>query len=339
MQTQAVPRISIISPILNVERYIAQTIESILQQSFQDWELLVMDGASTDGTLNIVRGYAQKDPRILVHSDPDEGVAHAADKGFRLARGEFVTLMCGQDGFLDHHWLKRCTEVFDGDPAVSLVWALSKMMSDDGIILENYYDTGFDHLIRPQTKKETLKLLVKKALTLMRDMIVGPLARKKIILQKIFSRNAALRAQLLLRRSFPGQHAPQKEEWFWYWLQTGIPFSDQSMVVDRNVFLRCLPEYQPGSRSAGHMADFYFNFNSRGSLAYFLPEYPVFVRWHPGQSGAWAQEEIQRKFEEYLGKVRKFRNSLYTREQKMIFVDRKGKAIVNAATLLHETAP
>lgn len=329
MNRTAAPRISIISPILNVQKYIGETLESILSQSFTDWELIVMDGGSTDGTLEIVRAYARKDPRIRMYSEPDEGVAHAADKGYRLARGEFITTVCGQDGFLDKDWMKKCIEVFDRDHQISLVWALSKMMTDDGRILEDYYDIGFGHLISQdtETKMRTLGILARKSFSIIRDVLFGGAARRRSLLQKIFSPNASLRTRLLARRSFPRGQVPQKEEWFRYWLETGIPFSDQSMVVSRKVFLECLPRYEPESRAVGYMADFYFHFNSRGYLSLFLPIYPVFVRWHPNQSGEWAAADIHAKSEEYLDRVRKLRKDFMKGKRAMSFVDRDGNLI------------
>ena len=75
------------------------------------------------------------------------------------------------------------------------------------------------------------------------------------------------------------------------------------------------------------MADFYFNFNARGYLAYFLPIYPVFVRRHPNQSGEWGGEEIYNKFEEYLDKVRKLEESFRKEGRTATFVDRNGAPI------------
>ncbi len=70
MKKEGIPRVSIISPILNVEKYITKTLESILNQSFQDWELIIMDGQSKDRTLEIVNVYAKKDLRIRIYSEP-----------------------------------------------------------------------------------------------------------------------------------------------------------------------------------------------------------------------------------------------------------------------------
>ncbi len=251
-------------------------------------------------------------------------MAHAADKGYQLARGEFITIVCGQDGFLDKEWLQKCVDVFDKDPTISLVWGLSKMMADDGTLLKNYYDVGFDHLIYKETKFQIFSHLIKKSFVILRDILFGSSQRRRFLLRKFFSHNATLRTRLLLDRSFSHENVLQKEGWFCYWLNTGIPFSDQSMVVDRKVFLRCTPRYEKGSRAVAYVTDFYFNFNSLGYLSCFLPIYPVFVRWHPQQSGAWGAEKIHVSFEAYLDKVRMFRGFLLKERVGMVFVDRDG---------------
>ena len=128
------PKFSIIIPTRNVEKYIEQTIESVLEQSCQDWELLIMDGASTDNTAAIVKKYANRDPRIKFYSEPDESNWEATEKGVALASGEFLDILAGQDGFLDSEWLRKCLEVFDADKSVSLVWASTRGMRDDGTL-------------------------------------------------------------------------------------------------------------------------------------------------------------------------------------------------------------
>lgn len=145
------PRLSVILPTFNAERYIAETIETVVCQSFEEWELVVVDGGSTDSTLEVIRSFLR--PNIHVVSEPDEGIAHALDKGVERARGEFVTFLCASDGYLDENWFRTCVAVMDEDPEVSLVWGLPMIVNEEKVIqgVPNVYapfliESLFQHL-------------------------------------------------------------------------------------------------------------------------------------------------------------------------------------------------
>ena len=80
-------KISIIVPTYNVERYIRQTLDAMLAQTFQDFELIVVDDGSTDQTREIVRSYA---PRVRLIEQSNQGVCAARNRGLRESTGEFV---------------------------------------------------------------------------------------------------------------------------------------------------------------------------------------------------------------------------------------------------------
>jgi glycosyltransferase involved in cell wall biosynthesis len=90
------PLISIITPSLNQGRFIRDTIESVLSQDYPRLEYLVMDGGSTDETLDILRSYGD---RITWRSAPDQGQADAVNAGFRLAKGEFLGWLNSDDTY------------------------------------------------------------------------------------------------------------------------------------------------------------------------------------------------------------------------------------------------
>src|ERR1700691_3869452 len=79
--------VSIVTPCLNSARFIRATIESVAAQDYPHIEHIVMDGGSTDGTLEILAEY----PALTVHSERDRGAADAINRGFRPARGEYFT--------------------------------------------------------------------------------------------------------------------------------------------------------------------------------------------------------------------------------------------------------
>lgn len=87
------PRISIVTPSFNQGRYIVGTIESVLTQEYPNIEHIVVDGGSTDGTLDILKRY----PHLKVISEPDRGQAEAINKGFRVATGEIWGFLNSDD--------------------------------------------------------------------------------------------------------------------------------------------------------------------------------------------------------------------------------------------------
>ena len=86
-------KLSILLVVLNNKAFIAQAMDNFVAQSCPDAELLVMDGASTDGTLSIIQDYAARYPSIRYVSEKDAGQSDAMNKGLRLAKGEFVSFL------------------------------------------------------------------------------------------------------------------------------------------------------------------------------------------------------------------------------------------------------
>jgi len=109
------PRVSVLMPVYNGERYLREAVESILDQTFTDFEFVIVDDGSTDNTWQILQSYAANEPRIvLVRNETNVGVARSLNKGLELARGEYVARMDADDvslpgrltaqvAFLDEH--------------------------------------------------------------------------------------------------------------------------------------------------------------------------------------------------------------------------------------------
>lgn len=89
--------VSIITPLYNGEQYVAQTIESVLKQTYQEWEMIVINDGSTDGGLAVVEAYAAKDPRIQVFSQSNKGSAAARNNAIRRAEGRYIALLDADD--------------------------------------------------------------------------------------------------------------------------------------------------------------------------------------------------------------------------------------------------
>ena len=122
------PKVSIITASKNGGRFLCETIESILEQTFTDYEHVVVDGASTDNTIEILEEYKH----IRWISEPDRHADEGFYKALKMTRGEYVMFCCVSDGYLDRNWLKKCVDVLDNDPEVSLVYGLAQCMTENG---------------------------------------------------------------------------------------------------------------------------------------------------------------------------------------------------------------
>jgi len=95
--TTAAPRVSVLMPAYNARRYLGEAIDSILAQTFRDFELVVVDDGSTDETLAILNRYAAQDPRVRVVSRPNTGISGALNDGLKLCRAPLVARMDADD--------------------------------------------------------------------------------------------------------------------------------------------------------------------------------------------------------------------------------------------------
>ncbi len=115
------PRISIVTPSFNQAAFIEETMRSVLLQSYPNLEYIVVDGGSTDGSVEIIRQYE----KWLTHwvSEPDRGQAHAINKGFARATGEIVAWINSDDYYLPDAFA-RVAEAFKKKPSVGWVFGL-----------------------------------------------------------------------------------------------------------------------------------------------------------------------------------------------------------------------
>lgn len=84
------PKISIIIPVYNTEKYIAETLDSVIKQTFTDWEAICIDDGSTDDSLNILKRYAKKDDRIKIITQKNLGVVSARNNAIAQAKSEYI---------------------------------------------------------------------------------------------------------------------------------------------------------------------------------------------------------------------------------------------------------
>lgn len=133
-----IPRLSIGLPVYNGERFLAETIESLLGQTFGDFELIISDNASTDSTRSICERYAAKDSRIrYLRSDVNAGAARNFNRTAELARGQYFK-WAAHDDLHAPQFIERCVDIMDGHPDVVLCFSRTEFIDDDGKTLREY---------------------------------------------------------------------------------------------------------------------------------------------------------------------------------------------------------
>jgi glycosyltransferase involved in cell wall biosynthesis len=124
------PKVSVCIPTYNTAKYVGQAIESVLQQDYQDYELIVCDNASTDETPGLVRRY--DDPRLqYVRFDEFVGQAANWNRCVELARGKYVVLLHSDD-MLRPAFLRRAAGMLDRHPQIGLLHCVVQHVSQDG---------------------------------------------------------------------------------------------------------------------------------------------------------------------------------------------------------------
>lgn len=108
-------KVSIIIPAHNAAGTLAETLESVVKQTFRNWEAIVVDNGSNDGTHAVATVFAEKDPRVRIVSELQKGVCVARNTGIKMARFDWLLFLDADDWLLPHH-LERMTNVLAANP-------------------------------------------------------------------------------------------------------------------------------------------------------------------------------------------------------------------------------
>ena len=131
MTENTTPLVSVVMPVYNSEKYVAEAIESILGQTFSDFELIIVDDGSQDRSPEIIREYERQDDRVrLLRQEGNMGVATARNRGIDEAGGEFLALMDSDDISLPTR-LEQQLRFLQENPDIGAVGVRSKMANHD----------------------------------------------------------------------------------------------------------------------------------------------------------------------------------------------------------------
>ncbi len=141
------PTISVVIPAYNAEKWISQTIKSVQQQTFSDWEIIVIDDGSTDSTLEILKGIV--DERLKVFSYENAGVSVARNRGLAHSAGEFIAFLDADD-----LWTPDCLELFlaalKQHPEADVAYCWTARIDEKGNFLSAKPPVFFEGNIYPQ---------------------------------------------------------------------------------------------------------------------------------------------------------------------------------------------
>ena len=132
-------RFSIIIPIYKVEKYLRPCVDSVLQQTFRDFELILVDDGSPDSCPQICDAYAQQDERVRVIHKTNGGLASARNAGLEVAQGDYVCYVDSDDYLIDNKVLERLAEKTESEPDI-VHYKFVEWFESDGHVAPCYFD-------------------------------------------------------------------------------------------------------------------------------------------------------------------------------------------------------
>lgn len=152
-----IPLISVVVPVYKVERVLHYCIESILGQTYKNFELLLVDDGSPDRSGEICEKYAEKDTRVKVIHKKNEGVSMARNTGFDIANGEYIVCV-DSDDYVNKNYLQNFVDVLNKYPDAEQIWCGFSTVKDyeKSIISNIRYDDSEELIITDISKIMTL---------------------------------------------------------------------------------------------------------------------------------------------------------------------------------------
>ena len=201
------PKISIVTPAYNCEKYLEEAVNSVLAQSFEDWELLIIDDCSKDATWLRMQTLAKKDDRIRIFQNRhNSGSAATRNNGIRQAKGEWIAFLDSDDLWRPEK-LQRQMSVLRKHPDAAFLFTGSAFIEDDGMTIA--------HVLHVPEK----------------------VSRKKLLKQNVISCSSVLiRRELMLEFPMPEEDGIHEDFATWLAILSKIPCAygvDEPLLVYR----------------------------------------------------------------------------------------------------------
>lgn len=141
------PKVSIILSTYNRSHFIDRAIESVLEQTFSDWELIIVDDGSTDNTEEIIKQWQIRYPKIIYSKSLENvGIARNSNRGLRMAKGEYIAIIDDDDRWIDKNKLAKQIEFLDKNP--------DHVAVGGGIIVINKDSKEIFRYLKPETDEQ-----------------------------------------------------------------------------------------------------------------------------------------------------------------------------------------
>lgn len=152
------PLLSIVVPVYNVEKYLVECIDSILNQPYKDCEIILVNDGSTDRSLDICLRYEAKDPRIIVVNKRNGGLSSARNCGIEKAKGKYISFI-DSDDYLEGDYYSEAIDELEKNQSLDVVWLQYVKETEGG--KRKYYSNPKQALIS-YSKNTLLNILTSK---------------------------------------------------------------------------------------------------------------------------------------------------------------------------------
>jgi glycosyltransferase involved in cell wall biosynthesis len=228
---------SIIMPCYNLENYVSRTIENVLQQTYKNFELILIDDGSTDNTLRILRNYERSDHRITVISKENGGVSSARNAGIKVAKGEYLLFLDGDD-LIENNLFEAANEIFERNHVDMFSFGYKTTKSSTNEVIRRYSSEGYNKVTFSGVKFQNL-YFSKKISQVMCSFIV----KRSIVINNfiLFDENTKyaedqefqLRCNLNCKSIYYVSH-----EYFYYIQREGSAINQRMVREDFDVYFR-----------------------------------------------------------------------------------------------------
>lgn len=225
------PTVSVGVPVYNGEVFLRASLESLLAQTFTDFEVIVSDNGSTDATASICAEFAGRDPRIRsVRSDTNRGAAWNYNRTFELARGRYFR-WCAADDLAAPDSLEKCVAFLSRHPEFVLAYPRTQIIDDRGTVITDYED-GLD--VRQPTPHERAKHVLRR--TRECNAVFGLIDAERLRSTALIGSYVGSDHILLLELAFQGPFAELRDTIFYRRVHPHASSSDKSVARQREFY-------------------------------------------------------------------------------------------------------
>ena len=155
------PKVSIIMPIYNKEKYLKAALDSVLNQTWTDWELIAVNDGSTDESLSILKEYQSNNPKIRIINQRNRGVSAARNAGLTVANGKWIQFLDGDDR-IDRDYLSIAVPIVEKEQAQILFSSFEEVDEEEKVFKKiGIVETNLQSIFKCDNQSELCYLFIK----------------------------------------------------------------------------------------------------------------------------------------------------------------------------------